>query len=157
MAVQAVPGGYRSVQIYLWVDSAEQAMNFYARAFGAVETMRLSMGDGSIAHAEVQIGDSIVMLSDVNPEWGNLGPKQRGGPTSGICFYTPNCDAVVAKAVAEGGTLMRPVQDQFYGDRSGTILDPFGHQWTIATHTEDIPPAEMQVRMDAWVKSMEQG
>ena len=153
MAVKPIPDGYHSVTPYLHIRGAEEAIKFYEKAFGATENMRLPMPDGSIAHAELQIGDSRVMLSEESAAWGNLGPKTLNGTATGIMLYVPDVDAVVDRAVAAGATVKMPVVDQFYGDRSGRIEDPFGHLWMIATHIEDVPPAEMQARMDAWTAS----
>lgn len=153
MAVKSQPDGYHTVTPYLTVRGAVDALAFYAQAFGATEVMRLPMPDGKLGHAEIQIGDSKVMLSDENIEWGNASPQSLGGTPCGVCLYVADCDAVFAAAVAAGATVKRPLADQFYGDRSGAVVDPFGHVWTIATHTEDVPPAEMQARMDAWSNS----
>jgi PhnB protein len=146
MAAQAIPEGYHAVTPYLTVDDAAAAIRFYAAAFGAGETMRLEMGS-KIGHAEIQIGDSRVMLSDEWPHMGVLGPKSRGGPTSSLLIYVADVDSAFARAVEAGGTVERPVEDQFYGDRSGTLVDPFGHRWTLATHVEDVSPEEMHRRM----------
>lgn len=154
MSIKPIPEGYHTVTPYLTVRQAHAAIAFYCEAFGAKEVMRLTMPDGSIAHAEVRIGDSHVMLSEERPEWGNTGPQSLNGTTVGLSVYVSDCDAAVQKAVAAGAKLERPVADQFYGDRTGTILDPFGHRWTIATHKEDMTPAEMQDRMNAWLASM---
>ena len=151
MSVQAIPHGYHTLVPYLHVPSAAAAIDFYVEAFGAVETLRLTMPGGAIAHAEVKIGDSAIMLGDENPQWGNKSPKTLGGATGGYMIYVDDVDAAFAKAVAAGATLLRPVMDQFYGDRSGTVTDPFGHNWTLATHIEDVPVSEMQSRMDAWL------
>jgi PhnB protein len=113
--------------------------------------MRYDMG-GTIGHAEVRIGDSVVMLSDEFPQMGAVSPKTLGGTPFGLCIYLPDVDAAVAKAVAAGCTIERPLQNQFYGDRSATLLDPFGHKWTLATHVEDVSPEEMKRRMAAHAK-----
>jgi len=146
MSVKPVPEGYHSVTPYLIVDGAAAALEFYAKAFGATELFRMPMGD-RIGHAEMRIGDSIVMLADEWPDMGYLGPRTRGGSTVGLMIYVPDVDAVFARALAAGATQERAVQDQFYGDRSGNLVDPFGHRWTIATHVEDVSPDEMQRRM----------
>jgi PhnB protein len=148
MTVKAIPEGYHSVTPYLIVDGAADALDFYARAFGAEEMLRFPMGD-RIAHAEIRIGDSVVMLADEFPDMGHLGPKSRGGASAGLMVYLPDVDAAYAKALAAGATELKPLQDQFYGDRSGSVTDPFGHQWTLATHVEDVSPEEMQRRMEA--------
>jgi len=128
-------------------DSAA-AIDFYGKAFGAVELFRMAMPGGGIAHAEIKIGDSTIMMSDENPQWGNKSPKTLGGASGGFAIYLEDVDAAFAKAVAAGATVMRPVMDQFYGDRSGTVIDPFGHTWTLSTHIEDVPPSEFQSRME---------
>lgn len=138
--------GYHSVNAYLTVDDAAAAIEFYKEAFGATEHMRMPMGD-KIGHADVVIGDTHIMLSDEFPEMDKLGPKSRGGPTSSLMIYVPDVDAAFDKAVAAGAEVTRPVADQFYGDRSGWLKDPFGHEWTISTHIEDVLPEEMNKRM----------
>jgi PhnB protein len=147
MSVQTTPAGYHSVTPYLTVDNAEDAIDWYKRAFGAIEVTRLPMG-GKIGHAEIKIGDSHVMLSDEFPDMDVLGPKARGGATSSLVVYLPDVDAAFDRAVREGGTVNRPVQDQFWGDRMGTLIDPFGHKWTLSTHIEDVPEEEMKKRME---------
>ena len=154
MGVSAKPEGYHSVTPYLIVDGAEEAIRFYEKALGATEVLRLPMGD-KIGHAEIKIGDSMVMLSDEWPDMGKLGPKARGGATSSLMIYLDNVDAAFDRAVAAGGTVERPVEDQFYGDRSGSFTDPFGHSWTLSTHVEDIPEDEIQRRMAEWTKQAE--
>jgi PhnB protein len=146
MSVKPIPEGYHSVTPYLIVDGAADAIDFYARAFGAKEVLRMPMGD-RIGHAEIRIGDSHVMLADEFPDMGHLGPKSRGGPTASLMIYLPDVDAAFTRAIAAGATEDRAVQDQFYGDRSGTLTDPFGHQWTLSTHVEDVSPEEMERRM----------
>ena len=146
MAVKAKPDGYHSVTPYLIVDGAAEAIRWYGRAFGAEEMLRLPMGD-KIGHAEIRIGDSFVMLSDEWPDYGKLGPKSRGGSTSGFMIYVEDADAAFERALAAGATEERPLEDQFYGDRSGTVVDPFGHSWTLATHVEDVSEDELQRRM----------
>ena len=154
MAAMAIPEGYHSVTPYLIVDGAEEAIRFYERAFGATEMLRLPMG-GKIGHAEVRIGDSIVMLSDEWPDYGKLGPASRGGATSSLMIYLEDVDAAFERAIAAGATLERPVEDQFYGDRSGTVTDPFGHSWTLSTHVEDVAEDEMQRRMVEFTRQAE--
>jgi PhnB protein len=152
MSAKAIPEGYHSVTPYLIVDGAQEAIRFYERAFGATEMLRLPMGD-KIGHAEIRIGDSFVMLSDEWPEYGKLGPQARGGATSSLMIYVEDVDAAFERALAAGATEERPVEDQFYGDRSGTLVDPFGHSWTLATHVEDVGEEEMQRRMAQWSES----
>jgi PhnB protein len=146
MNVKAKPDGYHSVTPYLIVDGAAEAIRWYGEALGAKEVLRLPMGD-KIAHAEIKIGDSHVMLSDEWPDDDKLGPRSRGGATSMLMIYLDDVDAAFQRATAAGATVERPVEDQFYGDRSGTMVDPFGHSWTLATHVEDVSDDEMQRRM----------
>jgi len=146
MTVNPVPQGYHSVTPYLVVDGAANAIAFYAKAFGAEEVMRMPMGD-RIGHAEIRIGDSHVMLADEFPDQGHRGPKSYGGTSVSLMVYLPDVDTVFARALAAGATEERAVVDQFYGDRSGTLRDPFGHCWMIATHVEDVSPEEMRRRM----------
>jgi PhnB protein len=148
MSVKPVPEGYHSVTPYITVHDGNAALDYYRQAFGAEEILRLPAGE-KIAHAEIRIGDSIVMLSDEWPEMGVFGPKTRGGCTAGLMIYVEDVDSAFPRAIAAGGTEERPVQDQFYGDRSGTLVDPFGHRWTISTHVEDVSEDEMQRRMAA--------
>lgn len=146
MAVHHIPEGYHSVTPYLVVDGAADAIEFYKKAFNATEVMRMP-GPNGIAHAEIKIGDSHVMLADEQPEQGHRGPKSVGGTPVGIMIYVPDVDARYAAALAGGATSVEAVTDQFYGDRSGSILDPWGHKWMIATHTEDVSPEEMDRRL----------
>ena len=152
MAVKAIPDGYHSVTPYLIVKGAARALEFYQKAFGARELMRLPGPEGKLGHAEVQIGDSRVMLADEHPGMGAVSPQALGGSPVGLCIYVEDVDAVFDRAVAAGAKVVRAVQDQFYGDRSGTVEDPFGHKWTVATHKEDVSPEEMQRRMQAFMK-----
>ncbi len=154
MVVRAIPEGYHSVTPYIVVDGAEDAIRFYVEAFGATEVLRLPMGN-KIGHAEIKIGDSHVMLSDEWPDMDIRGPKSRGGATSSLMIYVEDADAAFARAVAAGATVERPVEDQFYGDRNGAIVDPFGHRWTISTHVEDVPEDEMTRRMEAFSQQAE--
>ena len=146
MSVSHIPEGYHSVTPYLVVAGAEEAIRFYAEAFGAVEVLRMPMGD-KIAHAEVRIGDSHVMISDEWPDMGLLGPKARGGATASLMIYLEDVDAAWEKALAAGCTAERPPENQFWGDRMGTLVDPFGHRWSLATHFEDVSDEEMERRM----------
>jgi PhnB protein len=152
--VKAIPDGYHSVTPYLIVDGAAEAIRWYGEAFGATEMLRLPMGD-KIGHAEIRIGDSFVMLSDEWPDYGKLGPKSRGGATSSLMIYLEDVDVAFERAIAAGATVERPVENQFYGDRSGSIVDPFGHGWTLSTHVEDLSEEEIQRRMAEWSRSME--
>ncbi len=147
--VQPIPAGYHSVTPYLLVRDAGKALDWYAQALGARELMRFPLPGGGIAHAEVMIGDSHVMLADEVPDQGFVGPQTLGGAGVSLMLYVDEVDATFARAVAAGATSRRPVVDQFYGDRSGTLVDPFGHVWTIATHKEDVSAEEAQRRMKA--------
>ena len=151
MSVKPIPDGYHSVTPYLIVDNAAAAIDFYVRAFGAREILRMPMGD-KIGHAEVKIGDSFVMLSDEWPDYGKLGPKARGGATAGLMIYVEDVDAAYQRALDAGATQERPVENQFWGDRMGSLVDPFGHSWSLATHVEDVPEDEMKRRMEAFAK-----
>lgn len=151
MPVSHVPAGYQSVTPYITVRGAAKAIAFYIQAFGATEVMRLEMPGGVVAHAEIEVGGSRVMLADEMPEWGNRGPESLGGATGGLCVFVPDVDAAFARAVAAGAKEVRPVQNQFYGDRSGTIADPFGQMWTLSTHTEDVSHEEMQRRFATFI------
>ncbi len=147
--VQAQPQGYHSVTPYMTVRDCIAAIDFYRRAFGAEKVLQLDMPDGKIAHAEVRIGDSIVMLSEENEEWGNKSPVTLGGSPMFLMIYVPDVDAAFKKAIAAGATEVRPVEDQFYGDRSGMLKDPYGYQWTLSTHIEEVSQEEAQRRMEA--------
>ena len=149
MPVHHIPEGYHSVTPYLVVDGAARAIDFYTQAFGATEVMRMPGPGGKIGHAEIKIGDSHVMLADEHPEQGHRGPKSIGGTPVGIMIYVPDVDSMFRKAISLGATETRPVEDQFYGDRSGSLTDPFGHNWMISTHIEDVSPEEMERRMKA--------
>ena len=147
--VQPIPSGYHSVTPYLMVRDAPRAIAFYKSALGASEVMRFNDPKGRIAHAEVKIGDSHVMLAEEMPDQGHSGPQTLGGAGVSLLLYVEDVDARFAQAVAAGATVQRPVADQFYGDRVGTLVDPFGHVWSIATHREDVSMEEMQRRMKA--------
>ncbi|HEX8854411.1 MAG TPA: VOC family protein [Thermoleophilaceae bacterium] len=146
MAALPIPEGYHSVTPYLAVDNAAQAIDFYTRAFGAQERMRMDAPEGKIGHAELQLGDSILMLSDPFPQSNTKAPKELGGTTVTLFLYVDDVDAVVQQAVDAGATLTGAVENMFWGDRSGSVTDPFGHQWQLATHVEDVPPDEMARR-----------
>ncbi|PTD25003.1 VOC family protein [Sphingomonas fennica] len=145
--VDPIPAGYHSVTPYLVVDDGAAAIEFYKQAFGAEEVLRMPMGD-RIGHAEIKIGDSHVMLADEWPDMDHLGPRSRGGTTVSLLIYLPDVDAAFARAIEAGGREDRAVADQFYGDRAGTLTDPFGHQWTLATHVEDVSIEECRRRLD---------
>jgi PhnB protein len=152
MAVKPIPDGYRTVTPYLIVHDAAAAINFYKRAFGAIETFRLPGPDGRIAHAEMLIDDSPIMLADEAPQMGAKSAKTIGGSPISIMLYVENVDEQYPKAIAAGGKELRPLKNQFYGDRSGTLEDPFGITWTIGTHVEDVSSDELQKRMAAMMK-----
>lgn len=151
MSVKPIPSGYHSITPSAVVDDAKKALEFYAKAFDAKETYRLDMGD-KIGHAEIQIGDSRLMLSDEFKEWGALGPKTRGGATGSFLIYVPDVDAAIDKAVKAGAKVVQPAENQFWGDRMGTVEDPFGHKWMLGTHVEDVSEEEMRRRGEEWVK-----
>ncbi len=153
--VKPIPEGYHSVTPYLIVDDAKAAIDFYTRAFGATEKFRLPMGD-RIGHAEIKIGDSFVMLADEFPDMGHLGPKARGGTTVSLMIYVKDVDSAFKQAIEAGGKAERPVENQFWGDRMGTLSDPFGHKWSLATTVEEVPESELQDRMKAWSEKQKQ-
>jgi PhnB protein len=150
--VRPVPEGYHTVAPHLCVDGGAQALEFYQKAFGAKEINRLKMPDGKIGHAEIQVGDSRIMLSDEFPDFGNRSPKSIGGTPVIVHLYVEDVDALAAQAVGAGAQVLIPVADQFYGDRSGRIQDPFGHVWIISTHIEDVTPEEIEKRTEAFMK-----
>ena len=152
MAVKPIPDGYHAVTPYLIVNAAAAAIAFYKQVFAATERFRMNGPDGKVGHAELQIGDSVIMLADEAPQIGARSPQSLGGTPVSLLLYVEDVDAVASQLVAAGAKTLRPVQDQFYGDRSGNFEDPFGHKWTIATHTEDVPPEEMQRRAEAFTK-----
>jgi PhnB protein len=147
MAVKPIPEGYHSVTPYLVMKRAADALEFYKKAFGATELFRMAGPDGKIGHAEFRIGDSQIMMADEHPEMGHRGPESLGGTSVMLMIYVPNVNEAFPKAIAAGATQVQPLKDQFYGDRSGTVKDPFGHVWTLATHIEDVSPDEMDRRM----------
>jgi PhnB protein len=142
-----IPDGYHAVTPYISVKGANEAIEFYRKAFGAEELYRMPMPDGLVAHAELQVGDSRLMLADEMPQGVARSPRSLGGTTVGFNIYVPDVDARFKRAVEAGAKVLRPVADQFYGDRSGTVEDPFGHAWTIATHVEDVSPELLARRM----------
>lgn len=156
MAASAIPAGYHSVTPYLIVRNAAQAIDFYKQAFGATEVARMPMPDGTVMHAELKIGDSHVMLTDENPQWGHKGPQTLGATTVSLVLYLENVDARFKQALDAGAKELRPLQNQFWGDRMGTLTDPFGHIWSLASHVEDVTPAEMQRRGEEAMKQMAQ-
>ena len=156
MSVKAIPDGYHSATPYLTVRDANQAMEFYKSAFGAVERGRLSMPDGTVLHGEFQIGDSFIMFSEENPDMGSISPQTLGGTGVTLCLYVEDVDAVFAQAVKSGAESLSPVEDQFWGDRAGSLLDPYGHKWTVMTHIEDLEWDEIERRFNQmFVESQE--
>ena len=147
--VKAIPDGYHSITPYITVEGGATAIEFYKKVFDAVERLRMDGPDGKIGHTELLIGDSVLMMSDEYPEMNARGPKTIGGSPVSLALYVTDVDAVVKKAVAAGATLERPVENRFYGDRTGTIKDPFGHTWHVGTHVEDVSPEELQKRAKA--------
>jgi PhnB protein len=154
MAVKPVPEGYRTITPYLTVDDAAEAIEYYRNAFGAKERGRMDAPGGKIGHAELEIGDSLVMLSDALPQFATRSPKELGGSSVSIFMYVEDVDAVVKQASDAGATVTAEVADQFWGDRFGIVQDPFGHLWSIATHVEDVPPEEMAERAKAAMAAM---
>ncbi len=146
MAIKPIPEGYHTLSAYLTVDDAARAIDYYVRAFGAKEVERMEAPGGKIGHAELEVGDSRIMLSDPFPQASTRPPKELGGASASVFMYVEDVDAVVKQAVDAGATVNMEVADQFWGDRFGTITDPFGHVWSIATHVEDVPPEEMAER-----------
>jgi PhnB protein len=154
MALKSIPDGYHAVTPYLIVDDAVKAIEFYRRAFGAEEIFRLPMKDGEgrdkLGHAEIRVGDSILMLADEWPEMQALGPKSRGGTAVSFMIYCRDVDGAYQQALDAGASPDREIRDEFWGDRAGLVVDPFGHRWALATRVEDVPPDEMERRMQAW-------
>jgi PhnB protein len=146
--VKPIPEGYHSVTPYLIIDGASNAISFYKKAFDATELFRMEH-QGKIGHAELKIGDSPIMLADEQPALGYVGPKSLGGTPISLMIYVEDVDTIYKNAIAAGGEELKPLQDQFYGDRSGTLKDPYGHIWTVATHKEDVTPEEMDKRIKA--------
>jgi PhnB protein len=147
--VKPIPDGHHTVAPYLAIKSAVGALEFYKKAFGATETYKLIVPDGRLGHAELRLGDSLIMLSDEFPEFGGKAPEALGGSPVSIHLYVEDVDAFVKRAVAAGARVLKPVADQFYGDRSGQLEDPYGHLWWVAAHKEDVAPEEMQKRVRA--------
>ena len=147
--VKPIPDGYPRVIPYLSVEGASAAIDFYTRVFDARERMRMPAPDGKLGHAELEIGDSLIMLADVFPDMGGQTPQSLGGTPVTVMVYVEDVDAVFDRAIAAGATVEREVQDQFYGDRAGQFIDPFGHKWFVATHIEDVAPEDMEERAAA--------
>jgi PhnB protein len=152
MAVKPIPDGYHTATPYLIIGDAAKAIDFYKSVFGATELMRMDGPGGKVMHAEIRIGNSPIMLADEFPDMGFLGPLSLGGTSTSILLYIEDVDTMFHKALSSGATVVKPLQDQFYGDRSGTVLDPFGHQWTLSTHIEDVPNDELNRRMEEMMK-----
>ena len=150
--VKAIPEGYEGATPYLIIKGAATALEFYKKAFDATELMRMPAPGGTVGHAEIKIGKAIIMLADEFPQMNCKSPQAYGGSPVSIMLYVQDVDTFVNRAVTAGAKLLRPVKNQFYGDRSGSLEDPFGHQWHIATHVEDVPPAEMAKRAEAAMK-----
>ena len=150
--VKPIPPGYHVITAYLCIDGAAAAIDFYKKVFGAKERLRMDAPGGKVGHAEITIGDSCLMLADEFAEMNFFGPKKSGNTSVNMHLYMKDVDAVVQRAVVAGARVVRPIEDKFYGDRTGTIEDPFGHIWHIATHTEDLTPAEMKRRGEAMAK-----
>lgn len=144
-----IPEGYHSVTPYLSIKGAAKAIDYYKQAFGATELFRMAGPDGKIGHAEIKIGDSPIMLADEFPEMEFVSPQTLGGTPVGIMIYVDDVDKIYKQAISGGGKEVKPLQNQFYGDRSGTLKDPFGHVWTVATHVEDVAPEELERRAKA--------
>jgi PhnB protein len=144
--VHYIPKGYNSVTPYLVIKGAAKAIEYYKNIFGATEVVRMDGPDGKVGHAELQIGDSRIMLADENPAMGNRSAETIGGSPVSLYVYMPDCDQIVKKAASQGAKILKPVEDQFYGDRSGFFQDPFGHLWGVATHKEDVSPKDMKER-----------
>ena len=151
-----IPQGFRSVTPYLTLNDCARALDFYKRAFGAQEVMRMDGPGGKIGHAEIKIGDSIIMLSDEMPGSGSRSPQSLGGTTAGVFLYVENADAIFQRAISAGAQVESQLADMFWGDRFGRLKDPFGHSWSVATHKEDVAPAEMQKRMQEAMAKMGQ-
>ena len=154
MPPKPIPEGYHTITPYLAVEDAAGAIEFYKRAFGAKERVRMHGPDGKIGHAELEIGDSLVMLSDPFPQSTTKPPKELGGSSASVFMYVEDVDAVVQDAIDAGAEIKMPIENMFWGDRFGSIADPFGHTWSIATHVEDVPPEEMEERAKAAMASM---
>lgn len=155
VSVQPIPEGYPRVTPYLCIDGAAAAIEFYVSVLGARERMRMAAPGGKIGHAELELGNSLIMLADEYPDMGFRSPKSVGGTPVTLHVYVEDVDAVFAEALAQGATELRPIKDEFYGDRTGQFEDPFGHRWNIATHIEDVPPDEMERRSEEAARTME--
>jgi PhnB protein len=150
MAVKPIPDNYPRVTAYLAIDGAGDAIEFYKKIFGAQERFRMPQPDGTIGHAEIQLGDSVIMMSDTAPEMGHVDPKKLGGTPVTLTVYVDDVDATFGKAIKAGATQLQPVEDKFYGDRAGQFEDPWGHRWNVMSHVEDVSPEEMEKRAAAF-------
>jgi PhnB protein len=148
--VKPIPDGYHTVTPYLIMKDAAAAIEFYKKALGATEVMRLADESGKVMHAEIKVGDSVIMLADEFPDMGVVGPQTLGGTPVTLHLYVEDVDSFFQRAIDAGASVKRPVQDQFYGDRSGQFVDPFGHSWSVGTHKEDVTPEEMMKRFESW-------
>jgi len=148
-AVKPIPDGYPRVMAYLAIDGAGDAIEFYKQVFGATERMRMPGPDGTIGHAEIEIGDSVIMMADTSPEMDFVDPKKIGGTPVVLTIYVEDADATHKQALAAGAKETQPLEDKFYGDRASQFDDPWGHRWNVMTHVEDVSPEEMQKRMEA--------
>ncbi|WP_369142547.1 VOC family protein [Streptomyces sp. R44] len=154
MTVQPIPEGYPRVTPYLCVDGAAAAIDFYVSVLGATERMRMPAPDGRIGHAELELGNSLIMLADEFPEMNFRSPKAVGGTPITLHVYVQDVDAVFAEALSRGAKELSPVKNEFYGDRTGQLEDPFGHRWNVSTHVEDVPPEEMEKRAEEAMRAM---
>jgi PhnB protein len=154
MSVKPIPDGYHTAQPYLAMDDANKAIEWYKQAFGATERLRMDGPGGTVGHAELEIGDSVVMMSDPFPQASTKAPRELGGTTASVMLYVEDVDAFVKQAVDAGATMTMEVGDQFWGDRMGSFTDPFGHSWSIATHVEDVSPEEMEKRAAEFMSAM---
>lgn len=157
MAVKPIPTGYSAITPYLCIKGAAAAIDYYKQVFNAEERMRMPMPEGKVGHAELQIGGALIMLADEFPEMNFLSPQTIGGTPVSLMLYVGDCDKTFAKAIEHGAIEKKPLQNQFWGDRCGTLQDPYGHVWTIATHVEDVTPEEMGRRMAEFTQQMQQG
>lgn len=148
MAVQPIPEGYPQVMPYLSIQGASEAIDFYSKVFGFTEIVRMGGPDGKVGHAELKLGESVIMLSDEMPDMGNKSPKTIGGSPVTIALYIEDVDSVYKRAIDAGAKEVSPLENQFYGDRSGQFEDPFGHRWNVSSHIEDVSPEEMEKRMN---------
>jgi Uncharacterized protein conserved in bacteria len=157
MAVKPIPEGYHSLNAYLAVNDAAAAIEYYTEVFGAKERLRMDGPDGKIGHAELEIGDSRIMLSDPFPQASTKPPKELGGTSVSVMMYVEDVDAAFKRAVDAGASVTMELADMFWGDRMGSVTDPFGHSWSLATHVEDVPPDEMAERAKAAMAQMASG